>query len=169
VIIMPPQRPLDTPGGAEDMRVAYAIVGFASAYSFMFNTLIGVTYDISFAQLIIAFTSALFQLLTPQVSRSTRAMTTPYLGKTNAYTVVNWVSVLALTYAVSYVFGVTDIIAVTIAAVSTYTLFAVVMHLHLPPKPHATMVLLLSLLGGVVMTSMDLALLIIFKLLIGTY
>ena len=164
-----PQKPVNAPGGGEDLRVVYAIVGFASAYSFVFNTLIGVSYDISFAQVIIAFTSALFQLLTPQVSRSTRAMTSPYLGETNAYTIVNLVSVLALTYAVSYAFGVTDLAAVTIAAVSTYALFAVAMHLRLPPKPPATMVLLLSLLGGVVMTSMDLALLIIFKLLIGTY
>jgi hypothetical protein len=164
-----PQKPVNTPGGGEDLRVVYAIVGFASAYSFIFNTLIGVAYDVSFAQLIIAFTSALFQLLTPQVSRSTRAMTTPYLGKTNTYTIVNLISVLALTYAVSYAFGATDLVAVTIAAVSTYTLFAAVMHLDLPPKPPATMVLLLSLLGGGVMTSMDLALLIIFKLLIGTY
>jgi hypothetical protein len=164
-----PQKPVNTPGSAEDLRVVYAIVGFASAYSFIFNTLIGVAYDISFAQLIIAFTSALFQLLTPQASRSTRAMATPYLGKTNTYTIVNLISVLALTYAVSYAFGATDLAAVTIAAVSTYTLFAVIMHLRLPPKPPATMVLLLSLLGGCVMTSIDLALLIIFKLLIGTY
>jgi len=162
------QKTVNAPGG-EDLRVAYTIVGFASAYSFVFNTLIGVSYDISFAQVIIAFTSALFQLLTSQVSRSTRAMATPYLGETNAYTIVNLVSVLALTYAVSYAFGVADLAAVTIAAVSTYALFAMAMHLHLPPKPPATMVLLLSLLGGVVMTSMDLALLIIFKLLIGTY
>jgi len=168
VIDMPP-KPVNTPGGGEDLRVVYTIVGFASAYSFVFNTLIGVVYDVSFAQLIIAFTSALFQLLTPQVSRSTRAMSSPYLGETNAYTVVNLVSVLALTYAVSYAFGVTDMVAVTIAAVSTYALFAAIMHLRLPPKPPATMVLLLSLLGGGVMTSMDLALLIIFKLLIGTY
>jgi hypothetical protein len=164
-----PQKPANTPGGGEDMRIVYAIVGFASAYSFIFNTLIGVAYDVSFAQLIIAFTSALFQLLTPQVSRSTRAMSTPYLGKTNTYTIVNLISVLALTYAVSYAFGATNMVAVTIAAVSTYTLFAAIMHLRLPPKPPATMVLLLSLLGGGIMTSMDLALLIIFKLLIGTY
>jgi hypothetical protein len=164
-----PQKPVNTPGGGEDLRVVYTIVGFASAYSFVFNTLIGVAYDISFAQLIIAFTTALFQLLAPQVSRSTRAMTTPYLGKTNTYTIVNLVSVLALTYAVSYAFGVTDLAAVTIAAVSTYTLFATIMHLRLSPKPPATMILLLSLLGGGVMTSMDLVLLIIFKLLIGTY
>jgi hypothetical protein len=76
---------------------------------------------------------------------------------------------LALTYAVSYAFGVTDLIAVTIAAISTYTLFATIMHLRLSPKPPTTMVLLLSLLGGGVMTSMDLVLLIIFKLLIGAY
>ena len=164
-----PQKPVNTPGGGDDLRVVYTIVGFASAYSFIFNTLIGVAYDISFAQLIIAFTTALFQLLAPQVSRSTRAMTTPYLGKTNTYTIVNLVSVLALTYAVSYAFGVTDLAAVTIAAVSTYTLFATIMHLRLPPKPPATMILLLSLLGGGAMTSIDLALLIIFKLLIGAY
>ena len=163
------QKTVNAPGDVEDLRVVYAIVGFASAYSFMFNTLIGVSYDISFAQVIIAFTSALFQLLTPQVSRSTRAMSSPYLGETNAYTIVNLVSVLALTYAVSYAFGVTDMVAVTIAAVSTYALFAATMHLRLPPKPPATMVLLLSLLGGVAMTSMDLALIIIFKLVIGTY
>jgi len=168
-VIDMPQKPANTPGGGEDMRIVYAIVGFASAYSFIFNTLIGVAYDVSFAQLIIAFTSALFQLLTPQVSRSTRAMSTPYLGKTNTYTIVNLISVLALTYAVSYAFGATNMVAVTIAAVSTYTLFAAIMHLRLPPKPPATMVLLLSLLGGGIMTSMDLALLIIFKLLIGTY
>jgi len=163
------QKPVNTPGGGEDLRVVYTIVGFASAYSFVFNTLIGVTYDVSFAQLIIAFTSALFQLLVPQVSRSTRAMSSPYLGETNTYTIVNLVSVLALTYAVSYAFGVTDLVAVTIAAVSTYTLFAATMYLRLPPKPPATMILLLSLLGGGVMTSIDLALLIIFKLLIGAY
>jgi hypothetical protein len=96
-------------------------------------------------------------------------MSSPYLGETNTYTIVNLISVLALTYAVSYAFGVTDLAAVTIAAVSTYTLFAATMYLRLPPKPPATMILLLSLLGGGVMTSIDLALLIIFKLLIGTY
>ena len=168
-MIVMQQKPVNAPGGGKDLRVVYTIVGFASAYSFVFNTLIGVTYDVSFAQVIIAFTSALFQLLVPQVSRSTRAMSSPYLGETNTYTIVNLVSVLALTYAVSYAFGVTDLVAVTIAAVSTYTLFATTMHLRLPPNPPATMVLLLSLLGGGVMTSMDLALLIIFKLLIGTY
>jgi hypothetical protein len=168
-VIDMPQKSINTPGGAEDLRIVYAIVGFASTYSFVFNTLIGVAYDVSFAQLIIAFTSALFQLLTPQVSRSTRAMSSPYLGETNTYTIVNLISVLALTYAVSYAFGVTDLVAVTIAAVSTYTLFAATMYLRLPPKPPATMVLLLSLLGGGIMTSIDLALLIIFKLLIGTY
>jgi len=145
----------------------YALIGFSSAYSFIFLSLLSPIigsrfYTIGFAQVIIAFTTSLFKLLAPASMRH-RAYT--YVGTVNSYTVLNILSVIALTYAVTYAFGITDLVSTTIAVVSTYTVFFMFESLRLPTNMRTPAILALSLIGGALMTMLDLALIIFVDLI----
>lgn len=144
----------------------YALIGFSSAYSLIFLSLLspiigGRFYEIGFAQVIIAFTTSLFKLLAPA---STRHRAYTYVGMVNSYTVLNILSVVALTYAVAYAFGITDLVSITIAVISTYTVFFMFELLRLPTNIRTPAILILSLIGGVLMTAIDLSLVILMNL-----
>ncbi len=145
----------------------YALIGFSSAYSFIFLSLLSPIigsrfYTIGFAQVIIAFTTSLFKLLAPA---STRHRVYTYVGAVNSYTVLNILSVIALTYAVTYAFGVTDFASITIAVVSTYTVFFTFESLKLPTNIRVPAILALSLIGGGLMTMIDIALVVLVGLI----
>ena len=155
--------------GSVDVR--YAVLSFSSAYSFIFLNVLGATLivsqhvveDVGFAQVIIAFTTSLFQLLAP---RRARSVASPWVGAVNLYEVINILSVAALAYAVAYAFGVSDLVGTTIAIISTFTIFGLISMMRIPRTTPAV-VLTLSLIGGLMMTALDLSLLIIFKPLIA--
>lgn len=155
----------------DGVNARYAILSFSSAYSFMFLNLLGASLvipqqsveSVGIAQVIIAFSSSLFQLLAP--SRRARSNQLSWVGSTNMYEVVNMLSVIALTYAVTYAFGVTDLIGSTIAIISTYTVYGMITVMNIPNNAPTSVILMLSLLCGLLMMSMDVSLIIIFKLL----